>query len=121
MTCRKCGTDIAANALICYRCGTATAEPRVQPPTTGSVFDRPRRRWPIVPLTIAAIIIAIILWFLFGTPLGAIPELPASNNHEETKATKTSQLSDDIRADFGLFVAHGPEMGIALGGHGAWL
>lgn len=26
--CRACGTTIAANALICYRCGAATAEPR---------------------------------------------------------------------------------------------
>ena len=27
MICRKCGTEIAAKALICYRCGTATTEP----------------------------------------------------------------------------------------------
>ena len=26
MKCRKCGTEIAANALICYRCGTAVEE-----------------------------------------------------------------------------------------------
>jgi hypothetical protein len=32
MKCRSCGTEIAANALICYRCGTATAEPRIPPP-----------------------------------------------------------------------------------------
>jgi hypothetical protein len=120
MTCRKCGTDIAANALICYRCGTATAEPRVQPPTTGSVFDRPRRRWPIVPIAIAAIVIAIILWFLFGTPLGVTSGPPVTWNHEETEVTKTLQVSEDIRADVGLFAAHGPEMGIVLGSHGAW-
>lgn len=27
MTCKHCGTEIAANALICFRCGRATAEP----------------------------------------------------------------------------------------------
>jgi len=32
MKCRSCGAEIAANALICYRCGTATAEPKISPP-----------------------------------------------------------------------------------------
>jgi hypothetical protein len=36
MKCRSCGTEIAANALICYRCGTATAEPRIPPPPSRS-------------------------------------------------------------------------------------
>jgi hypothetical protein len=27
MKCRKCGTEIAAKAIICYKCGTATTEP----------------------------------------------------------------------------------------------
>jgi hypothetical protein len=31
MICRKCGTEIAAKALICYRCGTATTEPQFKP------------------------------------------------------------------------------------------
>jgi peptidoglycan/LPS O-acetylase OafA/YrhL len=31
MQCRKCGTDIADNALICYRCGEATSEPKFHP------------------------------------------------------------------------------------------
>jgi hypothetical protein len=29
---QSCDTEIADNALICYRCGTATAEPRIPPP-----------------------------------------------------------------------------------------
>lgn len=33
MKCRSCGTQIAANALICYKCGTATEEPRIKPPS----------------------------------------------------------------------------------------
>ena len=32
MRCRFCDTDIAAKAIICYRCGRATADPRVAPP-----------------------------------------------------------------------------------------
>ena len=32
MKCRSCGTEIAANALICYRCGAATEEPKIKPP-----------------------------------------------------------------------------------------
>jgi hypothetical protein len=32
MKCRSCGTEIAANALICYKCGTATTEPKIPPP-----------------------------------------------------------------------------------------
>jgi len=39
MTCTNCGTEIADKALICYRCGQATAEPRIKPPAPG----QPRR------------------------------------------------------------------------------
>ena len=35
MTCRKCGTDIADKALVCYKCGTATTEPVFAPPGEG--------------------------------------------------------------------------------------
>lgn len=38
MICRRCGTEIADNALICYRCGAATTAPRVTPAP-----GRPRR------------------------------------------------------------------------------
>lgn len=31
MNCRSCGTDIADKALICFRCGAATADPVRQP------------------------------------------------------------------------------------------
>ena len=44
MTCRHCGTEIADKALICFRCGKATAEPRIAPPSEGSIFDAPRIR-----------------------------------------------------------------------------
>ena len=49
MTCRNCGTEIAEKALICYRCGKATTDPRIKPPAEESVFAKPRRRlWPFV-------------------------------------------------------------------------
>jgi uncharacterized membrane protein YvbJ len=67
MTCRKCGTEIAANALICYRCGSATAEPRIKPPEPSSVFVRPRRKWgkTIVVVCVLAAVVAI-LWLAFA-------------------------------------------------------
>jgi hypothetical protein len=40
MNCRSCGTDIAANALICYKCGTATTEARIKPPVARPTLAR---------------------------------------------------------------------------------
>lgn len=34
MRCRFCETEIADKALICYRCGRPTADPKVAPPPT---------------------------------------------------------------------------------------
>jgi hypothetical protein len=67
MTCKHCGAEIAEKALICYRCGNATTEPRVKPPDEGSIFERPRRS----PLPLVMIVILIVLallgaWFLYG-------------------------------------------------------
>jgi uncharacterized membrane protein YvbJ len=43
MLCRQCGTDIADKALICYKCGAATTDAKVQPPS--SVASRSRARF----------------------------------------------------------------------------
>jgi hypothetical protein len=40
MKCRSCGAEIAANALICYKCGTATAEAKIKPPTRRAGLGR---------------------------------------------------------------------------------
>ena len=56
MICRQCGTEIADKALICYRCGTATAEPRVKPPAS-------RRRRSPLPALLA--LLALVLAGLF--------------------------------------------------------
>ncbi len=60
ITCRSCGTEIAANALICFKCGTATTEARVPAPPPSS---RPSRRTVIqtlVILAIAAILVRVV-------------------------------------------------------------
>jgi hypothetical protein len=64
MQCRFCSTEIADNALICYRCGKATSDPRVKPPAEGSIFEHRRRsRWPMV-LIIVILAILAAAWFL---------------------------------------------------------
>jgi hypothetical protein len=62
MKCRSCGTEIAANALICYRCGTATAEPRITPP---AARGRGGNRWLVPALAAAAAAAAAAAWVLF--------------------------------------------------------
>jgi uncharacterized membrane protein YvbJ len=59
MTCKYCGTEIADKALICYRCGNATTEPRIKPPVEGPLFERPRRSR--IPVVIAVLIVLAIL------------------------------------------------------------
>jgi hypothetical protein len=64
MQCRFCSTEIADNALICYRCGKATTDPKVKPPVEGSIFEHRRRsRWPMV-LVIVILAILAAAWFL---------------------------------------------------------
>ena len=79
MTCAHCGTEIADKALICYRCGHATTEPRIKPPAEGSLFERPRRRrLPIVAIVILIILIALaVLAWLSGAVAPAVSDNPA--------------------------------------------
>ena len=77
MKCKHCGTEIADKALICYRCGNATTEPRIKPPSEGSLFERRRRRsrGPIVTIVILILaILALLAAWIFGgfTPGGVI-------------------------------------------------
>ena len=67
MICTHCGTEIADRALICYRCGKATTEPRIKPPAEGSLFDRPRRRrTPLVTIVLIIIIVLLALYMWAG-------------------------------------------------------
>jgi hypothetical protein len=67
MLCKYCGTEIADKALICYKCGNATTEPRIKPPDEGPILGRPRRksRLPYVALAII-VLLALLLAWLFG-------------------------------------------------------
>jgi len=53
MVCRNCGTEIADKALICFRCGTATSEPRITPPSAG------RRRTSRGPAVLALLVLVV--------------------------------------------------------------
>ena len=71
MKCTHCGATIADKALICYRCGNATTEPRIKPPEDVSLFERPRRsRIPLV-----AVVVLIVLALLAAWALGLLDPL----------------------------------------------
>ncbi|HKC58122.1 MAG TPA: hypothetical protein VKC35_18450 [Vicinamibacterales bacterium] len=64
MICKHCGTEIADKALICYRCGNATTEPRIKPPSEGPLFARPRRsRLPVV-IIVLIVLALLVAWAL---------------------------------------------------------
>ena len=67
MTCKYCQTEIADKALICYRCGKSTTEPRIQPPAGGSLFEHRRRsRLPIIIVAILVILALLAAWYFLG-------------------------------------------------------
>ena len=57
MICRNCGTEIAEKAIVCYRCGTATADSVRKP------VEIRRRRGPVVPIVIL-VVLALAALFL---------------------------------------------------------
>ncbi|MGH9350061.1 MAG: hypothetical protein ACRD26_22635 [Vicinamibacterales bacterium] len=66
MQCRFCGAQIADKALICYKCGHATTEPRIRPPDEGPILGRPRRssRLPYVVVIILLALALLAAWLL---------------------------------------------------------
>jgi hypothetical protein len=69
MICTHCSTEIADKALICYRCGHATTEPRVKPPASGPLLEAPRRRRPwLLAIVLALILLGLGLWLLVWQP-----------------------------------------------------
>jgi len=69
MICRNCGTEIADKALICYRCGTATTEPRIKPPAS-----QPPHR-PSIAAAIALIALVIAGLFMGQVVEGDAPRI----------------------------------------------
>jgi hypothetical protein len=75
LKCKHCQTEIADKALICYRCGKSTTEPRIAPPSGGSLFEHRRRsRWPIVIVAILVILALLAAWY-FLTGQSRVGEL----------------------------------------------
>jgi branched-subunit amino acid transport protein len=66
MICRQCGTEIADKALICYRCGTATTEPRVRPPSA-------RRQRSALPALLALLALVLAGLFMGQAATGEAP------------------------------------------------
>ncbi len=68
MHCRSCGAVIAAKAIVCYKCGTPTAElaevPRSAPPES-------RVRTIGLLLAVAAGVTALAVWLVPKTPEGS--------------------------------------------------
>ena len=76
MRCKYCGTEIADKALICYRCGHATTEPRIKPPEEGSLFEGRRRRSRL-PLVAFIVIVLIVLVLIAAGMIGGFEVRPA--------------------------------------------
>jgi hypothetical protein len=75
MTCRSCGTEIADKAIVCYRCGTATADS-----VRKAVPVRARRGPGVVPIAILIILALAAAFFgweyhVFG--IDVLIDLPA--------------------------------------------
>jgi hypothetical protein len=67
--CRQCGTEIADKALICFRCGAPTTEPRV-----GEPARRQRvRRAGLLPATFALLALALAGIFMGRAGDDAMP------------------------------------------------
>ena len=62
MICRNCGTEIADKAIVCFRCGTGTADPVRKPAAVRS--GRRRGRLPLV--LIVLLILLVLLAYVFG-------------------------------------------------------
>jgi len=60
MKCRNCGAEIADNALICYKCGTATTEAKYRAPA-----PRQASRSSLIA-TIVAIALIVVLFAVMG-------------------------------------------------------
>jgi hypothetical protein len=69
MQCRACGTDIADNALICYRCGTATTEPIFKPPPSRGRYGSPS----LLLLVTTLLLVVLVAVYLARMSTGSVP------------------------------------------------
>jgi len=66
MICKHCGTEIADRALVCYRCGHATAEPRITPGVD-------RKKPSSVPMVAALIVLVLAALYMSLAAAGQAP------------------------------------------------
>ena len=70
MICRNCGIEIADKALICYRCGTATAEAKFKP-----AAPKHRSSFPLIASVIVLVLMVIGALYIGRTVPGDTPRL----------------------------------------------
>ena len=70
MKCRSCGAEIAEKAIVCYRCGTPTAE--LAPPTAAK-GSRPN----LFAILVLILIIAAGAWLIPMTRPGSVERIGA--------------------------------------------
>ena len=61
MTCRSCSATIDDKAIVCYRCGTPTADPATLQPRTQ--VRRGGGRW-VVAMVFVTILIAVVYFYI---------------------------------------------------------
>jgi predicted nucleic acid-binding Zn ribbon protein len=66
MICKVCGTEIADKALICYRCGTATFEPKRRE-------QQKRRPTSLLPSVLGLVILVVAALLMARAAIGAVP------------------------------------------------
>lgn len=67
MNCTHCGTEIAAKALICYRCGRPTAD---ETPAKAPAWSGGRGAWIKI---VAAIVLVVAGLYMGQTTYGQVP------------------------------------------------
>jgi hypothetical protein len=71
MLCRNCRTEIADKALICYRCGTPTEEPKVTPPSAARRSPASSR----VASVLALVLLVLLALYMGSIAKGEVPRL----------------------------------------------
>ncbi len=97
MKCTHCQTEIADKALICYRCGRSTTEPRITPPSGGSLFEHRRRsRLPMIAVIVIVILVAIVLAWFFWPGEARVGHLRFGESPVATSIIETGILIEQL-------------------------
>jgi hypothetical protein len=71
--CRNCGTEIADNALICYRCGTATTEAKYKAHVPKRRVSGPNLVMLVLMLALVVLLVLYLRDFSSGTASAFMP------------------------------------------------